>query len=171
MSGLYDPFCQKPLDQWSNLRSEPRPVRASNELATHSSGASVATNSPKPVVIVQVRMRLDEQHIQFRTLPHFDASTSPAAGHWREQFKRVLRCLSAPASFSRGPSGRNQIFGAVYRLLRAFPSPRVHDANQSRGSLSQCFENLLGLFGFHNQQSEGAALKCPTNVLNRWTKP
>jgi hypothetical protein len=47
-------------------------------------------------------MRLDEQHVQFQTLPHFDASTSPAAGHWREQFKRVRRCFSAPAFFFGG---------------------------------------------------------------------
>lgn len=128
-----------------------------------------ATNSPKPVVIVQVRMRLDKQHIQFRTLPQSDASPSPAAGNWREQFKRVLRCLAAPALFSRGPFGRNH--NSLGLLARWSSKPLFHLRQEPSSGIAYAFHLLVGLVGLHADQSDrDVNAACAKNQSNRSKK-
>lgn len=101
----------------------------------------------RTVTVIPVRCKTDPMAFRLRILPQFDASPSPAAGNSRGGRSLIGRSL--PASFSRGPFGRNQFLGA-FQAPRT--SSRIHALQKPMRGLAKCFQVLSWLFA-HDEQS------------------
>lgn len=150
----WSPFEDHPGQQWSNSI----PSRVPLQLVTDTAGerfafpALPADQSP-PRNIVIVSMRLDAQHIQFETLPQPDAPQAQQQVNWREQFKRVLRGLTAPALYRRGD--RHADLNFCGPLDRWSFQPLVQACKQASGSVTQTLKSLSWLVPFHGFNHDG----------------
>src|SRR5688500_10273941 len=107
------------------------------------------TSPFQPRQIVVVRMRVNSQHVQFQTL-----SNPSSTGNYPEGFERnssPLSCLRGLFSRDERLAGRNKFLGA-FKAPRSLLLPLVNRFQQATSGLAYGFENLLGLFGFHDRQ-------------------
>lgn len=144
-------------------------LRASTSSEPHgmegSGGDSVerhATNSPKPIQVIPVRCKCQPNAFRIRIPAKPQAKAAPRQGNSREQFKRVLRCLAAPALSRRGDRHADMNLFGPFKVARYLLS-LVQACKQASGCVTQTLKMFLRLFA-HVEQITMEPKACRTQT-------
>lgn len=152
-------FEDRPSQQWSN-EIRPRPsTQTDTRVSASPLPSAPRTLSVEPIKVIPVRCKCQPNAFRLRIPVKPQADATPRQGNWREQFKRVLRCLAVPAFFN------------WFGLRRPMVFSLLNSSQEPSSGIRNAFKILLWLVGLHADQSDREVrAACAKNQIIRSKK-